>query len=400
MNFTEAAAGESTVAWLPDNRAVHVFAPLPFWGRGPMETCYNICSQWPAAGVRVAIHTAASHRDDPGGVLSPLLPKWLPDRIKGGLLGSPARFRRLMSAAESRGLRQVRPGDLCYVWPGASNAAVAAARDRGGIILLEFINTHVRFARALLDAECDRIGAPPCTDITEDRIAEEDARLGLADLVFAPGPFVGPSIRAQGPPRVRILETSYGTHLPRRPRPPRAPGPLRFVFAGSIGIRKGVHVLLEAWRRAALPAELVLAGGVEPWMAAHAAKDSPASVRFAGYQTDMTALYEGADVFVFPSLEEGGPQVAYEAAAFGLPQIVTEMGGGRIARHGHNALVVPPADADALAAAMTRMFTDEGLRLRLGYQGAQDALAYTWPAVAAQRLRLLAGTAAPDRPPA
>jgi len=369
---------------------IHVFAPLPFWGKGPAETCYNVCAPWRAEGAVVGIYTTLATRADPAGVLRPALPRGVPGSITGRLAGSAFWMRHLTRGAEARAAAAVRPGDLCHVWPGTSIAAIEAARDRGGVIVLEFINTHVAEARRILQDESARLGAPAFDAITDDDIGHEQARLALADAVFAPGPFVGPSIRAAFGDGVRILETSYGAHLPRTPRPPRRPGPVRFLFVGTAGLRKGVPVLLESWRRAGLPAELCLVGAVDPWMTAQVARAPQPSVRFAGFVDGVAQLYADADVFVFPSLEEGGPQVTYEAAAHGLPLIVTPMGGGRIARDGHNALIVPPSDADALAAALTTLAQDADLRARFGAQAALDARDYAWDRVSRSRLAMLA----------
>ena len=92
-----------------------------------------------------------------------------------------------------------------------------------------------------------------------------------------------------------------------------------------------------------------------------------------------------ADAFVFPSLEEGGPQVTYEAAGHALPLVVTPMGGGRIADDS-NAIIIEPGDADALATALTRLAQDGDLRSRLGAAARMAAPQYDWRAVARQRL--------------
>lgn len=378
-------------------RAAHVFLPLPFWGRGPMETCYNICRHWPGLGLPTQVRTALAGRDDPGRLLAPAVPRALPRVLGARLMARPGLAAWLMRRAEARGLAQVRPGDLCYFWPGASLPAMRAARQRGGVVVVEFINTHVAWAQAVLAAECARIGAPAYDHITPAALDEEAARLELADFVFSPGPLVGPSIRQCWPGAVRILETSYGAPVPSvlAPRPDAVPGaPVRFLFVGTAGIRKGVHLLLEAWRARDFAGELVIAGGVEPWLAGRLAGLEDRSVRLTGFVSDVAALYAGADVFVFPSLEEGGPQVTYEAAAHGLPLVVTEVGGGRIAADGRNALVVPPGDAMALRAAMARLAGDAALRARLGAAARADAPRFDWPVVARERLELLAAALA------
>ncbi len=71
--------------------------------------------------------------------------------------------------------------------------------------------------------------------------------------------------------------------------------------------------------------------------------------------------YQSADVFVFPSLAEGGVYVIYEALAAGLPCIVSANAGSAV-RDGIEGFVVPVGDVEALAARLTQLAGDEALR--------------------------------------
>src|SRR5262249_9338018 len=96
-----------------------------------------------------------------------------------------------------------------------------------------------------------------------------------------------------------------------------------------------------------------------------------------------------ADIFVFPTLEEGGPQVTYEAAGCGLPIITTPMGAARLVKDGLNGLIVNSSDVDGLADAITRLATSSELRHRLGRQAAIDAMDYTYQKLGYDRARKL-----------
>ena len=379
-------------------RPIHVFSPHQYWGKGPPATCYRIAAAWAESGQAAAIYTSIVMRPDPAGLFRPAVPSLLPMRIRRRIAGMRRLREPLHRRAEARGLAAVRPGDVCFFWPGADTAAIEAARRRGGLVVLEFINTHVGNAKTILDAECERIGAPRYHRLTEAAIEAENERIALAHAAFAPGPFVESSIRGNSPSLPVILDTSYGAYLPGAAPPDRRERPrLRFVFVGTIGVRKGVHTLIEAWRLAGLDATLDFAGSPEPWIAERYLADPPPGVRHLGYVQDVGALYRDADVFVFPSLEEGGPQVTYEAAGHGLPSVVTPMGGGRIARDRRNALVVPPSDAEALAVALTELARDAELRAELGAAAREDAARYDWSVVGRQRLAALGTLAASAR---
>lgn len=368
---------------------IHVFYPQSFWGNGPRETCYNICSHWPQQGQDVRVHTAASLRPDPAGIMAPALPAVLPAQLRCWLAGQTGLNGWLEARSLSQGLAAISSGDWCYAWPGTPIGILKDIKARGGRLVLEFINCHTAYAKKILDAECDRVAAPKYTHLTPQALAYDTERTALADAVFAPGPFVGPSIEATSKTVPQILQVAYGANVPSGPLPLRKsdPGhPLRYLFVGTLAPRKGVHVLLEAWKIANLPAELWLAGGgAEPWIEAHYLKSLPENVKRLGHCSDIAQVYAETDVFVFPSLEEGGPQVCYEAAAHGLPLVVTPMGGGRIAVQDHTALMVPPSDADALAGALVRMHTDAEMRFKLGREANRQFQHFNWHAIADQR---------------
>ena len=378
--------------------SLHVFYPLSFWGGGPPETCYRICSHWPKQGLPVQIYTAACLRGDPARIMAPALPIVLPQRLQRRLAAVTYLDTILQQRSMEQAVAAVRPGDLCYCWPGTPIDAIKAARERGARIMLEFINTHVAYAKRLLDAECDRIGAPRYTHFTDETLKHEAARIGLADLIFAPGPFVERSIRETTFKLPQIASASYGSYLPtelqRRSSETGRRRPLRYLFVGSVGLRKGAHILMEAWRQAALPAELWIAGTIEKHIESKEYRERfigtiPDSVRFIGHVSDMSSVYREVDVFVFPSIEEGGPQVVYEAAAHRLPLIVTPMGGGWIARDGITALVVASSDVISLAQALVKLHSDQNLRWELGEQARADAAHYTWDQVANHRRKTL-----------
>jgi len=93
-------------------------------------------------------------------------------------------------------------------------------------------------------------------------------------------------------------------------------------------------------------------------------------VRFLGYRRDVPELLEAADLVVLPSLYEGLPLVAIEALAAGRPMVATEVDGTpEVVIHERTGLLVPPANALALAGAIERLLDDPALALRLASEG-------------------------------
>ena len=81
---------------------------------------------------------------------------------------------------------------------------------------------------------------------------------------------------------------------------------------------------------------------------------------------ERSKVMQGIDVFVLPSLTEGTPNVIIEAMAHGRPIIATSVGGIPDVVSEEVGILVPPNDAMALGAAMSRLAADAGLRRRMG----------------------------------
>jgi glycosyltransferase involved in cell wall biosynthesis len=105
----------------------------------------------------------------------------------------------------------------------------------------------------------------------------------------------------------------------------------------------------------------------------------------------MPQLYADHDIFVFPSLVEGLPSVLMEAMASGMPAITTETCGmADVVEDGWNGLSIPPADAEALEAALLKLCQCVDLRQRLGRAGRDAMRKLTWKKSAGKLERVFA----------
>ncbi len=83
-------------------------------------------------------------------------------------------------------------------------------------------------------------------------------------------------------------------------------------------------------------------------------------VKLLGIRADIPDLLAAADLFVLPSLWEGLPLALLEAMGAGKPIVATRVEGVEdVLVDGQNGYLVPPADAEALAAATIRLLSDE-----------------------------------------
>jgi glycosyltransferase involved in cell wall biosynthesis len=94
-------------------------------------------------------------------------------------------------------------------------------------------------------------------------------------------------------------------------------------------------------------------------------------VHFLGARRDLGNLLAAVDLFVMPSLWEGLPLAMVLAMGAGLPVVATAVAGiPEVVQDGASGLLVPPADAPALGAALARLVADAGLRRSLGERAA------------------------------
>lgn len=341
------------------------------------------------AGVRIDLTT--SRYDGRGGEAFAIhepgvrLARFLPHRI-GKWLGEMQLHRRYISAFE--------PGDIAYLWPSVPLAVHEDLAGRGIRIVTEAINTRMAVAKPILDAAYESLGLPPAHGITDARIREQEDRYALAAAIFAPSPATEAAL-AGSAFRGLTLPTSYGTWVPPRlpaPANRKVGRPVTFLFVGSVGVRKGAHILLEAWKTAPANARLRLVGPVEqPIRKLFGDVLNRDSVTCTGFLSDVGPEYRAADVFVLPSLEEGDPIVTYEAAAHRLPIIASPIGAGRIGADTGSVQLLTSGRTEELADQIRHFSRSEDLRQDWADRARAAALAYDWIPVAERRFSLLAG---------
>jgi glycosyltransferase involved in cell wall biosynthesis len=92
---------------------------------------------------------------------------------------------------------------------------------------------------------------------------------------------------------------------------------------------------------------------------------------------ELVGAYQSAEIIVLPTLSDGFGLVVYEAMACGLPVVVTDRCGAAV-EDGRSGLVVPHADADALAGALRRLLENPELAQSLGATGLALARGSSW----------------------
>lgn len=240
-------------------------------------------------------------------------------------------------------------------------------------------------------------------DIARQLETGERRALAAARLIVVAGTALIEPLARYGVDRDRIAIVEPGADPAPITRGSRQGSVLHLVTVATLNPGKGHDVLLRAlstlgdrgWR-------LTCAGSTTRYPDTTARLQSMLTdlgmtgrVRLTG-ELDaqaIAALYDEADLFVFPTLAETHPLVVSEALARGLPIVSTAVGAiPELVGHGAGAagLLVPPGDIDALANALTRVMDEPCVRAQLA-EGARRARARlpTWDAAAGRMADVL-----------
>ncbi len=167
-----------------------------------------------------------------------------------------------------------------------------------------------------------------------------------------------------------VTPALYGPH-------DQTPAPT-VAFVGRLDSVKGVPLLIEAFaevRKMHPEARLSIIGD-GPERAACEARATALGIRqattFHGYKASdqVAGVLRQADMLVLPSFAEGVPVVLMEAMASGIPVVASGVAGvAELVENGISGFTVPPGDVEALAARISALIADPGLRARMGQAG-------------------------------
>lgn len=364
-------------------------------GRSGMKVIYSIGAKFAGGGIgTIAYHAVRGlHRH---GLLHYLLcGSFRPTEIsreKIKAVGLPSRALRKVATFDTSGWlwyfqsllfdawasRYLEPADLFHVWGNYGLRSLTLAKRLGMVTVVKWASAHPLYRTGLLKEEYARWGIT--FQIPQAGLRRSIAELEEADYVLIPSDFVRHSFLEESFPEGQLLQVSFGADTIRfHPADGQVDHPFRVLFVGQIGIRKGIPYLLEAWRQLGWRgAELWLVGRIETGFKLVLTRwDGLPGVKLVGYAPDPVSLYRQADVFAFPTVEEGSALVTYEALACGLP-VVTTPNAGSVVRDGIEGFIMPIRDVDALADRLERLRADEQLRQEVGRAARKRAKEFTW----------------------
>jgi glycosyltransferase involved in cell wall biosynthesis len=260
--------------------------------------------------------------------------------------------------------------DIFVGWSSASLEAIKPSQDLGAKVIIERGSTHIVSQTEVLRAAYKEIGVD-FYETNIEIIEREEQEYALADKISVPSNYAAQTFVDHGVSMDKIFVNGMGVDLGLFQAPTTRPVDRkpRIIFAGGVGVRKGVPWLLDAFKRLSSEAELHLIGPVssdyEDILRISVGENIHVRGALSGRQ--LAIEYSRGDIFCLPSLEEGYGMVIPQAMACGLPIVTTNVvGAADLLKHGHNGLIVAPSDSIVLADALERLVDDVSLRETMG----------------------------------
>ncbi|MFN9645262.1 MAG: glycosyltransferase family 4 protein [Cyanobacteriota bacterium] len=243
-----------------------------------------------------------------------------------------------------------------YAYEDAAFHTFRSARALGLRRYYDLPIGHWRSAQRIFAEERDLQPSWACTLTglrdSPDKLARKDEELALADSVIVPSQFVRSTLLDHPSFSSPVHVVPFGSPPAlREPPPTPTSGPLRVLYVGSLGQRKGLSYLLDAIKALGSQLSLTLIGrptspDCAPLNAALQSHPWIPSLPNAAILAQMSRH----DVLVLPSLFEGFALVISEALSQGLPVIATPNSGAtESVRDGKEGFLVPIRSSQAIA---------------------------------------------------
>ncbi len=274
-----------------------------------------------------------------------------------------------------------------YAYEDGALETFIKAKALGLICIYDLPIAYWETARKLMLEEAERL--PNWAQTLGGGILDSEAKLErkrreleLADVIVGPGSFVLNSLPEWSANKIKILspfgspKNDFGKTLTSKSKEK----PLRVLFVGSMGQRKGLGDLFEAVNQLkGVPVELVVLGSLLAPMEFYNSQLPTFTYESGRSNQEVLELMRTCDVFCLPSIVEGRALVMQEAMSQGLPIIITPNTGGEdLVIEGETGFLVPIRAPNKIAEKIIWFVENRDQVMVMGEKAAKHAQNYTW----------------------
>lgn len=283
---------------------------------------------------------------------------------------------------------QEQPFEAVYAYEDGAYETFKMAKHLGLKCIYDLPIAYWETSRRLLLEESERL---PSWSVTlgggikdsPEKLRRKTRELELADIVVGPGSFVKDSLPVWSSEKKIIMspfgtpEAGIGLHKIDTKDTKR---PLRVLFVGSMGQRKGLGDLFNAVRMfSPSEVELVVLGLPLTSMEFYRSQLTAFTYEPSRPHHQVLELMRSCDVFCLPSIVEGRALVMQEAMSQGLPLIITEnTGGADLIQDGYTGFLVPIRSPESIAEKISWFLNNRSAIPSMGNLARQHAATYSW----------------------
>jgi len=285
---------------------------------------------------------------------------------------------------------RISPSDAFIAISGAGLLTGRNVQANGGQFICDRGSTHQRYQENIVADEYRRWDLPLPLSQPHITVREEEI-YHTANAITVPSTVAKRSFLQMGiaPEKVHVIP--YGVRLDQFTRTEAPPeNSFEVLFAGQVGLRKGIPYLLQAFARLKHPRKhLTIVGNIQDDIRGLLSTLPNENVVFTGIlpQPELARKMSASHLLVLPSVEEGLALVQGQAMACGCPVLATTATGAEdLFTDGQQGFIVPDRDVDALSERMQQIADDPALQqklseaalLRVKYLGGWDQYGETW----------------------
>jgi glycosyltransferase involved in cell wall biosynthesis len=316
-------------------------------------------------------------------------------RHEVGLCSVDGVYRDLDRAVAARIRRQPAGLKAVYNFEDGSLETFRAAQALGLKRIYDLPIAYWRAGRKIFLEEAEREPEWAATldglSDSADKLARKDEEIRLADCVLVASSFTKATLELapDAPPAVHVVP--YGAPVSAAaPVNEKLTGPLRVLFVGSLGQRKGTSYLLRACERlAAVKLTLIGNRGAGECAPLDAALRRHRWISSCPH-SEVLGEMRRHDVLVFPSLFEGFGLVMLEAMSQGMTVITTpHTGGPDVLTDGVDGFIVPIRSEEAIAERLEILASDPERLRAMKDAAARTAATLSWAAYRTETARIV-----------
>ncbi|KQN30886.1 hypothetical protein ASE92_19305 [Pedobacter sp. Leaf41] len=253
---------------------------------------------------------------------------------------------------------------IVHCYEHAALSTFTQAQKFGCFKIIEQVSQHHTFYKKLTEQEFKQYpnlrsgyNEKILLKSLQKRNRRKDEEYDLADLIICNSTFTMTTLIDAGIDRMKIVKIplAYPEVIDMKSKQKQTEQ-FTFIYVGSLSLRKGTHILLEAWRKYFFNQQnvkLILAGSNS--LPKEFTENLPKNVELKGFlnRQELNTLYNDANLLVFPTLADGFGMVITEAMAKGIPVLTTNNSAGYdLIDDGIDGFIVEAGSADALGEKM------------------------------------------------